>query len=255
FRAAGLSHLVAVSGQNVAMVLGALALATRRLGAPVRAILAVTTIGLFVLVVGPQPSVLRAGAMAVIVVAAVGGGARVEPWHALGLAVGAVIALRPAVLHSAGLHLSVAATAGLLLWARPLWRRLARLPSWIALALAATISAQLAVTPLVAGLFGNVSLVAPVANVLALPAVPPATVLGLCAALAGAVSPDLGAALARLAEPFVAWILMVAHVLGEAEWSAVDVPSWTGVPLGLVVVAIGARTAAHGRGSTLRSGR
>jgi competence protein ComEC len=247
FRSAGLSHLVAVSGQNVAMVLGALALATRHLSVRARTVLALAAVGMFVLVVGPQPSVLRAGAMAMIVVTALGAGGRVEPWHVLGVALAAVIALRPAVLYSAGLHLSAAATAGLLLWARPLVRRLSRLPTWIALGLAATLSAQVAVTPLIAGLFGNVSMTAPVANVLALPAVPPATVLGLCAAIVGAVAPDAGRVLALGAEPFVAWILGVAHAFGGPEWAAVEVPTWTGWPLGAAVAAAAVATAVSGR--------
>lgn len=243
FRAAGLSHLVAVSGQNVAMILGALALATRKAAARVRILLAVATVGLFVLVVGPEPSVLRAGAMAVVVVAALGTGAKADPWNVLGVALVTVVALRPAIMFSAGLHLSAVATAGLLLWARPMYRSLARLPRWAAAGLAATLSAQAAVTPLIAGLFGSVSLAAPLANVLALPAVPPATVLGLGAAVAGSVHAGFGRFLAGLSEPFVMWILRVAHALGGSGWSAVAVPSWTAWPLAAIVVCAALATA------------
>jgi competence protein ComEC len=250
FRAAGLSHVVAVSGQNVAMVVGALALITRSLAARPRALVATAAVALFVLVVGPQPSVLRAGAMAVLVVAALGAGAAVEPWHVFGAALAAVLSLRPAILFSAGLHLSAAATAGLLLWARPLARRLGRLPSWIALGLAATIAAQVAVTPLVGGLFGNLSIAAPVANVLALPAIPPATVLGLCAAIAGAFAPGAGRIPALLAEPFVAWVLGVAHIFGGSSWAAVEIPRWSAWPLGAAVAAAAAMTVA----TSLRDG-
>jgi ComEC/Rec2-related protein len=255
FRSAGLSHLVAVSGQNVAMVVGAVAAAAHPLGARVRLVVALLALGLFVVVVGPQPSVLRAAAMAAIALTGLGLGVRAEPWHLLALALVVVIALRPAVLYSAGLHLSAAATAGLLLWARPLAARLTRLPRWVALSLAATLAAQLAVIPLLAGVFSRLSIVAPVANVLAVPAVPPATVLGLCAAVAGAVDPRAGRPLALLAEPFVAWILWVADVFGRATWSAVEIPAWTAWPLGSIVLGAALTTAARRRAATLGSER
>jgi competence protein ComEC len=182
-----------------------------------------------------------------------GFGARAEPWHLFALALMAVVALRPAVLYSAGLHLSAAATAGLLLWARPLAARLARLPKWVALGLAATLGAQLAVTPLIIGLFGSVSVAAPIANVLALPAVPPATVLGLCAAVTGAVHSGGGRALALASEPFIAWILWVARTFGRGGWAAVEMPEWVAWPAGAAVLGIGMATAVRGRAATLGS--
>jgi ComEC/Rec2-related protein len=251
FRRSGLSHLVAVSGENVVMVLGALALVTRRLASRIRAAMALSLLGLFVVVVGPQPSVLRAAAMAVVAIAALAYGLRPEPWHALLLALIAVLALRPAILYSAGLHLSAAATAGILLWTRPLARHLP-LPSGIALGLAVTLSAQLATAPLIAGLFGQVSLAGPVANLLALPAVPPATVLGLCAAAAGTVNPTLGGAMARCAEPFVAWVLFVARVLGRPSWAALTVPRWTGWVFGAAALCAAAAVVGRGQGTNVR---
>lgn len=255
FRAAGLSHLVAVSGQNVAMVLGAVALATHALGARIRLGLSAGALALFVLVVGPQPSVLRAAAMAAIALTGLGLGVRAEPWRLLAAALVVVVAFRPAVLYSAGLHLSVAATAGLLLWARPIMSGLPRLPRWLALALGATLAAQFAVTPLVAGLFGSVSLAAPIANVLALPAVPGATLVGLCAAVIGALSPGAGRTVAGLAEPFVAWILWVADSFGGTSWAAVAVPAWSAWPLGALVLGSAVWTVVRSRAATLGSNR
>lgn len=253
FRRSGLSHVVAVSGENVVMVLGALAFVTRRVPIRMRAVLALVVLGLFVLIVGPQPSVLRAAAMAVVAIAALAYGLRPEPWHALTLALVAVIALRPQILFAAGLHLSAAATAGILLWARPLARRLP-LPSWAAAGLAVTLSAQLATAPLIAGLFGQLSVTGPIANLIALPAVPPATVLGLCAAIAGAVSPGLGAAVAHLAEPFVAWVLFVARVFGRPSWAALPVPSSSAWLLGALALGAAIAAASRARRSDVRVG-
>jgi hypothetical protein len=79
FRRAGLSHLLAVSGENLAMFLGALAVVIRRLPYRSKLLMYLAAIGLFVLIVGPQPSVLRAAVMAAVMVAAVGAGQRAQP--------------------------------------------------------------------------------------------------------------------------------------------------------------------------------
>ncbi|HEX2051280.1 MAG TPA: ComEC/Rec2 family competence protein [Actinomycetota bacterium] len=229
FRRAGLTHLLAVSGGNVAIVLCVAAALGRRLGRRTRLGLAAASLALFVLVVGPEPSVVRAATMAALALAAAAGGHRAEPLRLLGVALVVAIALRPGLASSAGLHLSAAATAGIVLWAPPLERRLRRrLPRWAAAAVAVPVAAQAAAGPLVAAVFGEVSLTSPVANLAALPAVAPATVAGLAAAVAGALAPGAGAFVARAAEPLARWILGVADVLGAPRWAALEVPPWAG---------------------------
>ena len=224
FRRAGLSHLLAVSGSNVAIVLGAVALALRRLGLLVRVFACAGALALYLLVVGPEPSVLRASLMGAIALAALVAGARTGPLAALGLAVTILICLRPALVYSVGLHLSVAATAGIVLWGNALVVRLEPLPRLLTLPLGTTLAAQAAVAPLLIATFGELSLVAPAANLLAAPAVAPATVLGLAAGLAHGLHPAAGALLARLAEPWAAWILWVGESFGAPSWAAVTLP-------------------------------
>jgi competence protein ComEC len=232
FRATGLSHLLAVSGSNVAIVVATVSAGAAALGLRTRLSLCALGLGLFVLVVGPEPSVLRAAVMGGIGLATLAAGRRAEPLHALGLALVILFGLRPGIVFSVGLHLSVAATAGIVLWSQRLAARLEPFVGRaIALALGATLAAQAAVAPLLAGVFGELSVVAPAANLVAVPAVPPATVLALAAGLAGVVSPGAGAALGRAAEPFAAWILGVADVAGRLSWAAVEVPTWTGIAL------------------------
>ncbi|MDP9222340.1 MAG: ComEC/Rec2 family competence protein [Actinomycetota bacterium] len=178
FRRAGLSHLLAVSGENLAMFLGALAVVFRALPYRLRLLAYLAAIALFVLIVGPQPSVLRAAVMGAVMVAAVGAGRRVHPLHVLATALIVVIAFRPGMVFSVGLQLSAAATAGIVLWTRPVQRSLRRLPRFLALPLAVTVSAQAAVAPILIGTFGQLSLVSPLANLMAFPAVAPPTVLG-----------------------------------------------------------------------------
>lgn len=246
-RRAGLSHLLAVSGSNVAIVLGAAGAATAFLGARLRIAGAAGALALYVLIVGPDPSVLRAAAMGAIALAALALGSRAEPLQALGLAVIALLALRPGLVFAVGLHLSVAATAGIVVWAPPLSRRWSRrLPPAAAVGLAATVSAQAAVAPILVMTFGELSIAGLPANALALGAVPPATICALGAGAAGALYPPGGELLARAAEPFAAWILWVGDSFGRAGWAILSLPSWSGAAMGVA--------AATGVAVALRSG-
>lgn len=250
-RRSGLAHLLAVSGSNVAILLGVVVFALRRAPLAVRVAGCAAALASFVVVVGPDASVLRAAGMGAITLVAVAAGRRSEPLHALGLALVAVVALRPGIVYSAGLHLSVAATAGIVLWAGPIAARLHRVPRPVALAFGATAAAQLAVTPLLAGVFGNVPIAGLPANLLALPAVPPATVLALAA---GAVAPwwdNGGAALARLAAPFAGWILRVGEFFGSPGWVILPVPRSSGALLAVPIVA----AAVHGIAKLSRAAR
>ncbi|MFN2488550.1 MAG: ComEC/Rec2 family competence protein [Actinomycetota bacterium] len=231
FRRAGLSHLLAVSGSNVAIVLGAVALLLRALPLWLKLSVALGALVLFVLVVGPEASVLRAAVMGAIGLAALAYGRRAEPLHALGLALIAVVAARPYMVFSVGLHLSAAATAGLVLWTSPLARMLPFLPRPARIALGATLAAQLAVAPILVATFGELSLASPAANLLALPAVPPSTVLALGAALMGPVHLPTARLLATMAEPFAGWILAVGDLYGARSWASLDVARWWGWPL------------------------
>jgi competence protein ComEC len=235
-RNSGLAHLLAVSGSNVALLLGAVALALRRAPLVGRVSACAAALLLFVAIVGPDASVLRAAGMGVVALVAVVAGRRAEPLHALGLALVAVVALRPGIVYSAGLHLSVAATLGIVLWATPIAGRLGRLPRPLALAAGATAAAQVAVTPLLAGVFGSVPLGGMPANLLAVPAVAPATILGLAAGAVAPWSEVAGAAAARAASPFAGWVLRVGEAFGGPEWAPPVPRSW-GAVLAVPVVA------------------
>jgi ComEC/Rec2-related protein len=242
FRRAGLAHLLAVSGSNVAIVLGTVTVLLSRGSLALRLAGAAAALVLFVLIVGPEPSVLRAAAMGAVGLLALASGRRAEPLHALGLALIGVLGLRPGLVTHVGLHLSVAATAGIVLWSGPLAALLGPLPRVLALGLGATLAAQLAVLPLVAATFGEVSLAGPLANLLAVPAVPPATIAGLGAALVGALYEPAGTLVARAAEPFVGWILWVGSALGRARWASLEVPRALGWLVGVPLAALAVRT-------------
>ena len=225
FRRTGLSHLVAVSGSNVAIVLAVVAGVVKGLPLVSRSALCLAALAFYVVVVGPEPSVLRAAAMGTVMLAGLLWGRPSEPLQALGVALVVLLVLRPEMVASVGLHLSAGATAGIVLWGRPLALLLARrIPPPVAYALGATLAAQVAVAPFLALVFGEISVIAPLANLLAVGVVAPATILGLTAALVGLVSPAAGSLPAKLAEPCAGWIVGVAENLGRLSWAAVEIP-------------------------------
>ncbi len=225
FRETGLTHLLAVSGTNLTLVVGFLLVLSRWLGVRGRWLYAVGALGIvgFVLIARTEPSVVRAAAMGTVALLAMGTDGRQRGARALGAAVVALLLVDPRLSLSIGFALSVTATAGIILLA-PGWRdALASwLPRWLAEAIAVPATAQLACTPLVAAISGQVSVVAVVANLAVAPAVGPATVLGLAGGLAGLVWPPAGAFLGTLASACVAWIVTVARRGADLPTAAVD---------------------------------
>ncbi|MGZ5352900.1 MAG: DNA internalization-related competence protein ComEC/Rec2 [Actinomycetota bacterium] len=201
FRASGLSHLLVVSGGNVAMVLApVVALGTfLRLSRWPRFAIAAGTVVFFVVLTGAEPSVLRAGVMAGLTLVGVLLGRPRSAGSILSAAVFVLLALDPALVWSVGFQLSVAATAGMVALATPLADRLRWMPRPLALASGATLAAQAAVTPVLLFHFHEVPVSTVLANVLAFPAVAPALLLGLAAAFAGLAWSPAGAALAAVA--------------------------------------------------------
>jgi competence protein ComEC len=193
FRRAGLAHLTAVSGANVAIVVALVLVPLRSRGSDRRlqaAVAALAIVG-FVVLARPGASVLRAAAMGAVGVLALASGRSRAAVPALAATVVVLLLVRPALATDGGFALSVAATAAIVVlapgWSRSLRRRGVWRP--VADALAVSAAAGLVTAPLVAALSGVVSLVSLPANLLAAPAVAPATVLGLLAAVVSPVLP------------------------------------------------------------------
>ena len=243
FRRSGLTHLLAVSGTNLTIVLAVVLVLARSLGAPRRALVVlglVSVVG-FVLLARPDPSVVRAAAMGVVGLAAIGLGSR-GGLRTLSVAIVALLFIDPWLSRSLGFVLSVCATAGILLAAPPLARRLERwMPRWCALAIAVPIAAQLACTPAIVAISGEVSLVAVFANVLAGPLVAPATVAGLAGGLLDLVSAPVARIPGTIAGWCVSGILEVSHVSSSLSGASLAwrAPWWlliVLVPLAFVVI-------------------
>jgi competence protein ComEC len=234
----GLSHLTAVSGANCAIVIAGALLFGGALGLRRAARLcgAGAVLVLFVILVTPQPSVIRAAAMAAIVLVSIGASRSARGIPVLCLAVVALIVTDPWLSHSFGFALSALATAGLLLFTRPLTAALARwMPSWLAAVIAVPLAAQIACQPVLALLTPTIAPYSIPANLLAAPAAPVATVVGLLACLVGAIIPPLAVPAAWLCWLPAAWIGAVARFFADAPGARLP---WLPGAAGAVLVAV-----------------
>ncbi len=227
FQTTGLTHLLAVSGANLTLVLSFVLVTARwcRVRARGLVIVGLIAVVFFVLLARPQPSVLRAAAMGVVALAGLSSGGRRRGVRALCLAVTSLVLLDPILARAVGFLLSTVATAGILLLA-PHWRDcLARwMPRLLAEAIAVPLAAQLACTPAIAAISGQVSLVSVFANLLAAPAVGPTTVIGLLAGLVALVSDPLAHLAGRVAGVPAWWIIWVASKTADFSGASVSWP-------------------------------
>ena len=236
FRNAGLSHITAVSGWNVALVAGLLAFVTGRARARMPVALALGVVGIwgFAYLVGMGPSVIRAAVMGSLALVAGWRGRPADSLTSLVWASAAMVLLSPSTGHDVGFQLSVAATAAIVVTA-PL---LAGWPRWTAMA-AIPVAAELAVAPLLLHHFGAYSVVAPLANVVAAPLIPAVMFGALVTGLASLVHPILAAA-AGIGTWLPARLLVgVAEgAAGVPYLSGRTVPvSWRGVIVAYAVLA------------------
>ncbi|WIV53108.1 ComEC/Rec2 family competence protein [Amycolatopsis nalaikhensis] len=252
FVTAGLAHLTAVSGGNLAVACGAVLLLLRllRLGPRLSAVAAGACLVGFLVLVGPEPSVLRAGVMAAVALLALALGRRGSALPALAFAVCVLVVADPAMATDFGFALSVFATAGLVLlaprWADALVRR--GFPPGFAEGLAIPLAAFLVTAPVLAGMAGSVSLVSVLTNVLAAPVVAPATVLGVLATVVGPWWPGAGTVLVHLADPEARWLITVARHGARAPGAVVAWPGgWAGGLLAAVVLVVLVLAARHRR--------
>jgi competence protein ComEC len=214
FRAAGLTHLMAVSGANLAVVLGAGLWLAAAAGAarPLLVAVGIALVGLLVLLTRWEPSVLRAGVMAVLVLLGVVTGRGPGGRRALCLAVVVLLLADPGLAGALGFQLSVAATAGVL-WAGPLAGR--ALPRWVPdrarAAAGITLGAQAVALPALALALGRLSPASLPANLAGLPLAGGPMLLGTVAAVAAPVAPWASTLACRLADPFLVGLIAVAR--------------------------------------------
>jgi competence protein ComEC len=222
FRAAGLSHLLAVSGQNVVFLLVVAAPLLQRLPLRSRWCVVVVLLAGFVLVTRAEPSVLRATAMGLVAVTATTAGRTVSAVRSVGWCVVGLLVVDPMLVHAIGFRLSVAATLGLVTVARPIAERLPG-PGWLREPLGVTLAAQLATAPILLAFTPGIPPIAVPANLLAVPAAGAVMVLGLSAGvLAGLVREDVAVVLQLPTRSLLAWVDAVARTAASLPIPPLD---------------------------------
>jgi competence protein ComEC len=230
FRTAGLTHLTAVSGANVTIVCGAVLFSSRLIGPRAAVGLAGVALVLFVVVVQPSASVLRAAVMGAIALVALLSSRRRQAIPALAGTVLLLMVVTPQLAVDVGLALSVVATAALVVIA-PIWSRRLVAAGWpkpLADAVCVACAAQLVTAPLIAGISGRLSLVSAAANLAVAALIAPITVLGTAAAGLCLCWPAGAQLLIRFTGPEVWWLLRIAHWAANLPAASVPVPAGVG---------------------------
>jgi len=232
FKASGLYHLLAVSGQNVAFIaLGVLGLAwVLGVPRPLAHIAVLAAIAAYALAVGWQPSVVRAAVAGSLASLAWLASRPSDRWHFLAVGAAVLLAWNPATVFDAGFQLSFAAVAAIFVWVPWLDRRLEELPLPVALprklraCLAVSVACGTVTSPILWLDFRQVPLWTVLSNALAEPAMGPLLGLGLLAAIVDPLLPGAAAALAWLAGYAAAWIAFCARLVARLPAAQVSSP-------------------------------
>lgn len=237
FNSSGLTHVIVISGQNLSLLAGYIVLAGQPIVGRRRVLwLSLVVVVLYALLAGAQPPVVRGAIMAAIFTLASYLGRQREGAIALAVAAAGMTAVQPLLLWDVSFQLSFSATAGLILIAPTLQERFSVLwpeprgkPTsgsrgrrYLVESLAVTLAATAAVLPVLLVDFQRLSLVAPLANLLVVPALPWIMLTGALASLAGFL-PGVGEAAAWAAWPFLTYMVSAVEVLGNLPMASREV--------------------------------
>jgi len=239
FNKTGLTHIVALSGFNITIIISALgALFLTFFKRNVSFVLILTSILAFVLLTGAQASVVRAAIMGSLALLAIQLGRKKEATRLLVLAGLVMIAINPIILRfDVGFQLSFMATLGLIYFGPIFSEWLKKLSKWIREPLALTLAAQLATFPIIIYYFGYVSVIAPISNILVLPLIPITMFLGFVSGLAGMLWQQLGEITGYITWAALTYTLVIAEKLGNVSLATVNLaPSNIILPMAIYAV-------------------
>jgi competence protein ComEC len=195
FRKSGITHVLAISGQHVAIFTAIIYFALRSFAVPLtpRVFITLALVWLYILVAGAPPSAIRAGVVATPVLLAGVLGRQLSPLHFMTAMLALVLPYNPMLVYSAGFQLSVAAVFGILFLRKPLKKLLentilrpfGKPPEVVSNLLSISLAAQIATAPIIAASFEEVSVVGVFTNLVAVPLSGPILALGLVAAIVG----------------------------------------------------------------------
>lgn len=238
FQVTGLTHVVAVSGVHLVIILGVISAVSRRIGLRGYWLTAVSVLSMvaYVALCYAQPSVVRAAAMAIVSLMGASFGGANSGIRGLCLSVMVLCWYDPWMSRSIGFVLSAVACVGIILWGQRWTKALGRwLPDWLAEVMAVALAAQVATQPIICWLSGRVSVAGLIANVATGPWVAPAIVIGLIAALVSPLSPLVASWIGYIAgwcsQPILSIVDWLAALPGASH-------PWPVTPTGLVLVSV-----------------
>jgi competence protein ComEC len=241
FQRSGITHVLAISGQHVVILVAVIYFAIRNFAIPptIRTSVTMGLMWVYILIAGAPPSAIRAGVVATFVLAAPLLGRQVSPLHFMTTMLALVLAYNPQLVYSTGFQLSVAAVFGILLLTRPLkslvertlFRPLESPPTQLSNLISISLAAQLATSPIVAATFEEVSIVGVFTNLIAVPLSGPILIFGLLGSLAGNIYPLLAYPLNACNGFLVTILIQTARGASSLPFASVTTP---GVSLLLV---------------------
>ena len=237
FRRSGITHILAISGQHVAILAAMVYFVLRALAVPlvVRVPATLALIWLYIIVAGAPPSAVRAGVVATLVLTATLLGRQVSPLHFMTMMLAAVLAYNPDLVYSTGFQLSVAAVFGILLLRKPLkyflegsvFRPLSRPPELLTNLLSISLAAQIFTAPIIASTFEEVSVIGTLTNLVAVPLSGPILTLGLLGSVTGNVLPALAYPINYANGFLVTLVEWTAQAASALPFAAVRTPGTT----------------------------
>ncbi len=246
FNATGLTHIIALSGFNISIVAGAILGLLRWLPLTVRLSGAIVVIWWFVLLTGAAPSALRAAIMGMLILLAGLVGRLADVTISLCLTVAAMVLANPKILlGDIGFQLSFLATIGII-YLSPIIEHIYQkhLPVMKGL-LGPTLSALIMVTPILMVNFGRISLIAPLTNVLVVPLIPLAMVLGFAAMVGGMLQTDLGLVLGWLAWAPLKLIVILVNYFSAFPFASINIKVGFGIWFIVYYLAVGSWIILH----------
>ncbi len=246
FQRSGVTHVLAISGQHVAILAAMIYFALRGFAVPLTARVPATLILLWVYIViaGAPPSAIRAGVVATLVLLGHLLGRQLSPLHFMTTMLAAVLAYSPLLVYSTSFQLSVAAVFGILLLRQPLksfiqstlLRPFEKRPQSLSNLLAVSLAAQISTTPIIAASFDEVSIIGVLTNLIAVPISGPILTLGLLGSLVGNALPALAYPLNASNGFLVAILESVARTASALPFATVATPGVTLPLIGLYYI-------------------
>ncbi|MGE5330093.1 MAG: DNA internalization-related competence protein ComEC/Rec2 [Deltaproteobacteria bacterium] len=229
FNTSGLTHIVCVSGANIAYIALSCIFILRLTGIkkPVSSIITIFVILIFMFITGCSPSVIRASIMGIMILLAEVFTRKTDIYTSISSACLIILLYNPLALYDVGFQLSFAGTIGIVLFYKTLSDIFQFLPRFINEALSATLSAQITVCPIIALYFNKLSLIALLSNILVIPATGLITSLGFVTVILGQLNLFLAQIISNLNFVLLSFVLWCAKITAEIPYASILVPTPT----------------------------